>query len=161
MQTNIPGVFAAGDAVTFPLALRNNKKVNVPHWQMAHMHGRCFAEKSLFQILRKFPNPPDNCQQRDWVVVLNILKRVCLVCVVPSSVRILAKLCLTMPHHQHRGAQGQAFPYFPWSLALLREPALILALGHLGAHILMPAWAQVPSWVSHSARLAQECSAEL
>ncbi|XP_038008489.1 apoptosis-inducing factor 3 isoform X5 [Motacilla alba alba] len=39
MQTNIPGVFAAGDAVTFPLALRNNKKVNVPHWQMAHMHG--------------------------------------------------------------------------------------------------------------------------
>lgn len=45
MQTNIPGVFAAGDAVTFPLALRNNKKVNVPHWQMAHMHGRYFAEK--------------------------------------------------------------------------------------------------------------------
>lgn len=47
MQTNIPGVFAAGDAVTFPLALRNNKKVNVPHWQMAHMHGRCFSAPSL------------------------------------------------------------------------------------------------------------------
>lgn len=68
MQTNIPGVFAAGDAVTFPLALRNNKKVNVPHWQMAHMHGRCFSvpslcnnkllrEKSLFQMPRKFPSP--------------------------------------------------------------------------------------------------------
>ncbi|MGH0151326.1 UNVERIFIED_CONTAM: hypothetical protein FKN15_043695 [Acipenser sinensis] len=39
MQTNVPGVFAAGDVVTFPLALRSNKKVNVPHWQMAHMHG--------------------------------------------------------------------------------------------------------------------------
>ncbi|KAL7983152.1 hypothetical protein Chor_000014 [Crotalus horridus] len=39
MQTNVPGVFAAGDAVTFPLALRNHKKTNVPHWQMAHMHG--------------------------------------------------------------------------------------------------------------------------
>ncbi|OPJ66304.1 apoptosis-inducing factor 3 isoform C [Patagioenas fasciata monilis] len=47
MQTNIPGVFAAGDAVTFPLALRNNKKVNVPHWQMAHMHGRVAALNML------------------------------------------------------------------------------------------------------------------
>ncbi|XP_074177825.1 apoptosis-inducing factor 3 isoform X3 [Rhinolophus sinicus] len=36
MQTNVPGVFAAGDAVTFPLAWRNNRKVNIPHWQMAH-----------------------------------------------------------------------------------------------------------------------------
>ncbi|XP_005990326.1 apoptosis-inducing factor 3 isoform X2 [Latimeria chalumnae] len=43
MQTNIPGVYAAGDVVTFPLALRNNKKVNIPHWQMAHMHGRIAA----------------------------------------------------------------------------------------------------------------------
>lgn len=68
MQTNIPGVFAAGDAVTFPLSLRNNKKVNVPHWQMAHMHGRCFTApwlrnskllmgKSLFHTPRRFPNP--------------------------------------------------------------------------------------------------------
>ncbi|XP_027751197.1 apoptosis-inducing factor 3 isoform X1 [Empidonax traillii] len=47
MQTNIPGVFAAGDAVMFPLALRNNKKVNVPHWQMAHMHGRIAALNML------------------------------------------------------------------------------------------------------------------
>nr|XP_015221826.1 PREDICTED: apoptosis-inducing factor 3 isoform X2 [Lepisosteus oculatus] len=43
MQTNVPGVFAGGDVVTFPLFLRNNKKVNVPHWQMAHMHGRIAA----------------------------------------------------------------------------------------------------------------------
>ncbi|XP_073169051.1 apoptosis-inducing factor 3 isoform X3 [Lepidochelys kempii] len=47
MQTNIPGVFAAGDAVMFPLALRNNKKVNIPHWQMAHMHGRIAALNML------------------------------------------------------------------------------------------------------------------
>ncbi|XP_037735041.1 apoptosis-inducing factor 3 isoform X1 [Chelonia mydas] len=47
MQTNTPGVFAAGDAVTFPLALRNNKKVNIPHWQMAHMHGRIAALNML------------------------------------------------------------------------------------------------------------------
>ncbi|XP_067911402.1 apoptosis-inducing factor 3 isoform X4 [Heterodontus francisci] len=43
MQTNVPGVFAAGEVVTFPLAFRNNKKVNVGHWQMAHMHGRVAA----------------------------------------------------------------------------------------------------------------------
>ncbi|XP_015684833.1 apoptosis-inducing factor 3-like, partial [Protobothrops mucrosquamatus] len=47
MQTNVPGVFAAGDAVTFPLALRNHKKTNVPHWQMAHMHGRIAALNML------------------------------------------------------------------------------------------------------------------
>ncbi|KAG8146393.1 hypothetical protein E2320_012751 [Naja naja] len=47
MQTNIPGVFAAGDAVAFPLALRNHKKTNVPHWQMAHMHGRIAALNML------------------------------------------------------------------------------------------------------------------
>ncbi|XP_036614577.1 apoptosis-inducing factor 3 isoform X1 [Trichosurus vulpecula] len=49
MQTNIPGVFAAGDAVTFPLALRGNKKVNFPHWQMAHIHGRVAAQNMLAQ----------------------------------------------------------------------------------------------------------------
>uniref|UniRef100_A0A8D0HKK0 Apoptosis-inducing factor 3 n=1 Tax=Sphenodon punctatus TaxID=8508 RepID=A0A8D0HKK0_SPHPU len=47
MQTNIPGVFAAGDAVAFPLALRNNKKANIPHWQMAHIHGRIAALNML------------------------------------------------------------------------------------------------------------------
>ncbi|XP_010832501.1 PREDICTED: apoptosis-inducing factor 1, mitochondrial [Bison bison bison] len=44
MQTNIPGVFAAGDAVTFPLAWRNNRKVNIPHWQMAHAQGTASPE---------------------------------------------------------------------------------------------------------------------
>uniref|UniRef100_A0A4W4F0D3 Rieske domain-containing protein n=1 Tax=Electrophorus electricus TaxID=8005 RepID=A0A4W4F0D3_ELEEL len=43
MQTNADGVFAGGDVVTFPLALRGNKKVNIPHWQMAHVHGRVAA----------------------------------------------------------------------------------------------------------------------
>ncbi|XP_048370309.1 apoptosis-inducing factor 3 isoform X2 [Sphaerodactylus townsendi] len=47
MQTNFPGIFAAGDAVAFPLALRNNKKVNIPHWQMAHMQGRIAALNML------------------------------------------------------------------------------------------------------------------
>ncbi|XP_078523163.1 apoptosis-inducing factor 3 isoform X1 [Lissotriton helveticus] len=49
MQTNSPGVFAAGDVVTFPLTFRNNKKVNVPHWQMAHMQGRIAALNMLAQ----------------------------------------------------------------------------------------------------------------
>ncbi|XP_077016413.1 apoptosis-inducing factor 3 isoform X2 [Tamandua tetradactyla] len=49
MQTNVPGVFAAGDAVTFPLAWRNNRKVNIPHWQMAHMQGRVAAQNMLAQ----------------------------------------------------------------------------------------------------------------
>lgn len=43
MQTNADGVFAGGDAVTFPFPPRNNKKVNIPHWQMAHVHGGCVA----------------------------------------------------------------------------------------------------------------------
>nr|XP_033813244.1 apoptosis-inducing factor 3 isoform X1 [Geotrypetes seraphini] len=49
MQSNVPGVFAAGDVITFPLALRNNKKVNVPHWQMAHIQGRIAALNMLAQ----------------------------------------------------------------------------------------------------------------
>ncbi|XP_060227342.1 apoptosis-inducing factor 3 isoform X2 [Meriones unguiculatus] len=49
MQTNIPGVFAAGDAVIFPLAWRNNRKVNIPHWQMAHAQGRVAAQNMLAQ----------------------------------------------------------------------------------------------------------------
>lgn len=41
MQTNTDGVFAGGDVVVFPFPPRNNKKVNIPHWQMAHVHGEC------------------------------------------------------------------------------------------------------------------------
>uniref|UniRef100_A0A8C8K051 Rieske domain-containing protein n=1 Tax=Oncorhynchus tshawytscha TaxID=74940 RepID=A0A8C8K051_ONCTS len=43
MQTNIDGVYAGGDIVTFPFPGRSNKKVNIPHWQMAHVHGRVAA----------------------------------------------------------------------------------------------------------------------
>uniref|UniRef100_A0A671Y7N0 AIF family member 3 n=1 Tax=Sparus aurata TaxID=8175 RepID=A0A671Y7N0_SPAAU len=43
MQTNADGVFAGGDVVIFPFPPRNNKKVNIPHWQMAHVHGRVAA----------------------------------------------------------------------------------------------------------------------
>ncbi|XP_006894630.1 PREDICTED: apoptosis-inducing factor 3 isoform X2 [Elephantulus edwardii] len=49
MQTSVPGVFAAGDAVTFPLIWRNNRKVNIPHWQMAHAQGRVAAQNMLAQ----------------------------------------------------------------------------------------------------------------
>ncbi|KAM6965242.1 apoptosis-inducing factor 3 [Aplochiton taeniatus] len=42
MQTNVDGVFAGGDVVTFPFPQRS-KKVNIPHWQMAHVHGRVAA----------------------------------------------------------------------------------------------------------------------
>lgn len=41
MQTSAEGVFAGGDVVVFPFPPRNNKKVNIPHWQMAHVHGEC------------------------------------------------------------------------------------------------------------------------
>uniref|UniRef100_A0A669CV61 AIF family member 3 n=1 Tax=Oreochromis niloticus TaxID=8128 RepID=A0A669CV61_ORENI len=43
MQTNVDGVFAGGDVVMFPFPPRNNKKVNIPHWQMAHVHGKVAA----------------------------------------------------------------------------------------------------------------------
>uniref|UniRef100_A0AAX7T6S8 Rieske domain-containing protein n=1 Tax=Astatotilapia calliptera TaxID=8154 RepID=A0AAX7T6S8_ASTCA len=43
MQTNVDGVFAGGDVVMFPFQPRNNKKVNIPHWQMAHVHGKVAA----------------------------------------------------------------------------------------------------------------------
>lgn len=47
MQTNVEGVLAGGDVVTFPLALRGNKKVNIPHWQMAHVHGKHQERKAF------------------------------------------------------------------------------------------------------------------
>ncbi|XP_029618094.1 apoptosis-inducing factor 3 isoform X2 [Salmo trutta] len=42
-KTNVDGVYAGGDIVTFPFPGRSNKKVNIPHWQMAHVHGRVAA----------------------------------------------------------------------------------------------------------------------
>ncbi|XP_043966933.1 apoptosis-inducing factor 3 [Gambusia affinis] len=57
MQTNVDGVFAGGDVVTFPFPPRNNKKVNIPHWQMAHVHGRV-AALSMMGRLSEFKTVP-------------------------------------------------------------------------------------------------------
>lgn len=53
MQTNADGVFAGGDVVVFPFPPRNNKKVNIPHWQMAHVHGRCCAAHVAYGLYNK------------------------------------------------------------------------------------------------------------
>lgn len=50
MQTNVDGVFAGGDVAMFPFPPRNNKKVNIPHWQMAHVHGECVTAWSSFHF---------------------------------------------------------------------------------------------------------------
>ncbi|XP_008416961.1 apoptosis-inducing factor 3 isoform X2 [Poecilia reticulata] len=50
MQTSVDGVFAGGDVVTFPFPPRNNKKVNIPHWQMAHVHGRVAALSMMGRV---------------------------------------------------------------------------------------------------------------
>ncbi|XP_048468596.1 apoptosis inducing factor mitochondria associated 4 isoform X2 [Rhincodon typus] len=39
METNVDGVFAAGDVTSFPLPLHKNQKVNIGHWQLAHKQG--------------------------------------------------------------------------------------------------------------------------
>ncbi|XP_071362034.1 apoptosis-inducing factor 3-like [Trachinotus anak] len=43
MRTNVPDVFCGGDLTTFPLAMANNRLVNIGHWQMAQAHGRIAA----------------------------------------------------------------------------------------------------------------------
>ena len=48
-----------------------------------------------------------------------------------------------------------------WHLQSLQEPDLLLALGHVGPHILMSAQAYIPSWAAHAAGLAQEHAADL
>ncbi|XP_030632608.1 apoptosis inducing factor mitochondria associated 4 [Chanos chanos] len=40
MRTNVPDVFAAGDVVSFPLAMFGNRRVNIGHWQLAQALGR-------------------------------------------------------------------------------------------------------------------------
>uniref|UniRef100_A0A8D3AKD5 AIF family member 3 n=1 Tax=Scophthalmus maximus TaxID=52904 RepID=A0A8D3AKD5_SCOMX len=50
MQTNVDGVFAGGDVAMFPFPPRNNKKVNIPHWQMAHVHGRVAALSMMCRV---------------------------------------------------------------------------------------------------------------
>nr|XP_056720975.1 apoptosis-inducing factor 3-like [Euleptes europaea] len=43
MQTNVPDVFAAGDAASFPVALFDWKNTHIHHWQIAQAHGRVAA----------------------------------------------------------------------------------------------------------------------
>ncbi|XP_063812173.1 apoptosis-inducing factor 3-like isoform X2 [Pseudophryne corroboree] len=40
MRTSVPDVFAAGDVVSFPLAMMEGHRANIGHWQMAHSHGK-------------------------------------------------------------------------------------------------------------------------
>ncbi|NXS26489.1 AIFM3 factor, partial [Pomatostomus ruficeps] len=47
MQTNIPNVFAAGDVVTFPVALLDGHRSSIRHQQVAEAHGHCAALNML------------------------------------------------------------------------------------------------------------------
>eukprot|EP00106_Octopus_bimaculoides_P007221 XP_014774663.1 PREDICTED: apoptosis-inducing factor 3-like [Octopus bimaculoides] len=47
MQTNVEGIYAAGDITEFPLFLRSNNGSNVQHWQMAHAQGKNAALNML------------------------------------------------------------------------------------------------------------------
>uniref|UniRef100_A0A8C3NXF0 Rieske domain-containing protein n=1 Tax=Cyanoderma ruficeps TaxID=181631 RepID=A0A8C3NXF0_9PASS len=47
MQTNIPNVFAAGDVVTFPVALLDGARSSIRHQQVAEAHGHCAALNML------------------------------------------------------------------------------------------------------------------
>ncbi|XP_074778747.1 apoptosis-inducing factor 3-like [Athene noctua] len=47
MQTNIPNVFAAGDVVSFPVALLNGDRSSIHHQQVAEAHGHIAALNML------------------------------------------------------------------------------------------------------------------
>ncbi|XP_075710288.1 apoptosis-inducing factor 3-like [Rhinoderma darwinii] len=47
MRTSVPDVYAAGDVVSFPLAMMDGHRANIGHWQMAHSHGRIAALNML------------------------------------------------------------------------------------------------------------------
>ncbi|NXK12777.1 AIFM3 factor, partial [Herpetotheres cachinnans] len=47
MQTNIPNVFAAGDVVSFPVALLNGNRSSIHHQQVAEAHGHIAALNML------------------------------------------------------------------------------------------------------------------
>ncbi|NWS78810.1 AIFM3 factor, partial [Crotophaga sulcirostris] len=47
MQTNIPNVFAAGDVVSFPVALLNGDQSSIHHQQVAEAHGHIAALNML------------------------------------------------------------------------------------------------------------------
>ncbi|XP_021271519.1 apoptosis-inducing factor 3-like isoform X1 [Numida meleagris] len=54
MQTNIPNVFAAGDVVSFPVALLNGDHSSIHHQQVAEAHGEAVLPSSP-QSLSSFP----------------------------------------------------------------------------------------------------------
>ncbi|CAG0885834.1 unnamed protein product [Darwinula stevensoni] len=43
METNVDGIFGAGDVVSFPLWLHHKGNVSIGHWQLAQAMGRCAA----------------------------------------------------------------------------------------------------------------------
>uniref|UniRef100_A0A8C8RFN2 Rieske domain-containing protein n=1 Tax=Pelusios castaneus TaxID=367368 RepID=A0A8C8RFN2_9SAUR len=47
MQTNVPGVFAAGDVTSFPIALFSGTTATIRHWQIAQAHGHTAALNML------------------------------------------------------------------------------------------------------------------
>lgn len=47
LETNIKGIYAAGDIVEFPLTAYENLRANICHWQMALSHGRTTALNML------------------------------------------------------------------------------------------------------------------
>nr|XP_016852441.1 PREDICTED: LOW QUALITY PROTEIN: apoptosis-inducing factor 3 [Anolis carolinensis] len=49
MKTNVPFVFAAGDVVSFPVALLGGKSIPIRHWQVAQAHGHVAALNILGQ----------------------------------------------------------------------------------------------------------------
>lgn len=49
METNVEGVYAGGDMVTFPLNTFDNLNVSIGHWQIAQLHGK-------FKISKAFNN---------------------------------------------------------------------------------------------------------
>ena len=50
MRTNIPDVLAAGDVASFPLSIREDKRVQIGHWQLAQAHGNS-AQQVTAQIV--------------------------------------------------------------------------------------------------------------
>ncbi|NWI96278.1 AIFM3 factor, partial [Pitta sordida] len=57
MQTNIPNVFAAGDVVSFPVALLNGDQSSIHHQQVAEAHGH-FAALNMLKKERDLHTVP-------------------------------------------------------------------------------------------------------
>ncbi|NWS10319.1 AIFM3 factor, partial [Pachyramphus minor] len=57
MQTNIPNVFAAGDVVSFPVALLNGDRSSIHHQQVAEAHGH-FAALNMLKKKKELHTVP-------------------------------------------------------------------------------------------------------